>query len=85
MWSRAAAAVKPEGERDKEKLVQTTEREKQKQFQHQMDLSSTPEIDDLVEKKGNRLSVVWKYFGYSKNDTEQTEPILYNMPAVDKN
>lgn len=60
MCSRATAVVKPEGEREKEKLVQTTEREKNCEFEgeeaknnaeHQSDISPTHGIDDLVEKK----------------------------------
>ncbi|CAB1429044.1 unnamed protein product [Pleuronectes platessa] len=39
------------------------------------DITTSPETEDIVEKKGNATSGVWTWFGYGKNDKEQTKPV----------
>ena len=37
--------------------------------------ATSPDTEDIVGKKGNATSVVWTWFGYGKNDAEQTKPV----------
>ncbi|CAB1438350.1 unnamed protein product [Pleuronectes platessa] len=39
------------------------------------DMTPSPDTEEIVGKKGNATSVVWRWFGYGKHDEEQSKPV----------